>query len=65
MTRFLIRILLCTLVATGLGAQQTEVVLSATSSAKLVLAMAPPQAFWPGPGHGCGGVHGGAEAGPG
>ncbi len=43
MTRFLIRILLCTLVATGLGAQQTEVVLSATSSAKLVLAMAPPK----------------------
>jgi TolB protein len=39
MPRFLIRIFLCALVATGLWAQQTEVVLTATSSAKLVLGM--------------------------
>jgi TolB protein len=45
MTRFLIRTFLCTLAAVGLYAQQqTEVVLSATSSAKLVLAMTSPKA---------------------
>lgn len=43
MLRFLIRSFLCVLVATGLCAQQTEVVLSATSSAKLVLAMTSPK----------------------
>ena len=37
MTRFFIRTFLCILAATGLWAQQTEVVLTATSSAKLVL----------------------------
>jgi TolB protein len=44
MTRFLIRTFLCAIAASGLFAQQTEVVLSATSSAKLVLAMASPKA---------------------
>jgi TolB protein len=44
MQRFLIRILLCCLVASGLSAQQTEVVLSATSSAKLVLGLTTPRA---------------------
>jgi TolB protein len=44
MPRFLVRIFLCALMATGLWAQQTEVVLSATSSAKLVLALAKPKA---------------------
>jgi TolB protein len=43
MLRFLIRTLLCALAATGLWAQQTEVVLTATSSAKLVLAMTSPK----------------------
>jgi TolB protein len=43
MSQCLIRIVLCVLVASGLCAQQTEVVLSATSSAKLVLAMTPPK----------------------
>ncbi len=43
MLRFLIRSFLCVLAATGLCAQQTEVVLSATSSAKLVLAMTSPK----------------------
>jgi TolB protein len=43
MTRFLIRTFLCALAASGLWAQQTEVVLSATSSAKLVLAMTSPK----------------------
>jgi TolB protein len=43
MPRFLIRTLLCALVASGLWAQQTEVVLSATSSAKLVLALTAPK----------------------
>ena len=44
MPRSLIRTLLCIFVASGLWAQQTEVVLSATSSAKLVLAMTLPKA---------------------
>lgn len=44
MSRFLIRTFLCALAASGLFAQQTEVVLSATSSAKLVLAMTSPNA---------------------
>ncbi len=44
MPRFLTRIFLCALLAPGLRAQQTEVVLSATSSAKLVLAMTTPKA---------------------
>ncbi len=44
MPRFLVRTLLCAFVASGLWAQQTEVVLSATSSAKLVLAMTSPKA---------------------
>jgi len=44
MPRFPIRTFLCVLAATGLFAQQTEVVLSATSSAKLVLAMTSPKA---------------------
>ncbi len=43
MPRFLIRTFLCALAAWGLSAQQTEVVLSATSSSKLVLAMASPK----------------------
>src|ERR1035438_3359240 len=43
MPRFLVRTFLCALVAAGLGAQQTEVVLTATSSAKLVLAMTSPK----------------------
>jgi TolB protein len=43
MPRFLIRTLLCVLAASGLWAQQTEVVLSATSSAKLVLGMTAPK----------------------
>jgi len=43
MPRFLIRTFLCVLATTGLFAQQTEVVLSATSSAKLVLAMSAPK----------------------
>ncbi len=43
MPRFLIRTILCALVASGLWAQQTEVVLTATSSAKLVLAMTLPK----------------------
>ena len=43
MPRFLVRIFLCALVASGLRAQQTEVVLTATSSAKLVLAMPAPK----------------------
>ena len=43
MSRFLIRTFLCALAASGLFAQQTEVVLSATSSAKLVLAMTSPK----------------------
>lgn len=45
MTRALFRLLLCAfalLVPLGLTAQQTEVVLTTTSGAKLVLAMAPP-----------------------
>lgn len=44
MPRFPIRTLLCALVATALCAQQTEVVLSASSSAKLVLGMPAPKA---------------------
>jgi TolB protein len=44
MTRFFIRTFLCILAATGLWAQQTEVVLTATSSAKLVLGMTQPKA---------------------
>lgn len=44
MPRFLVRTFLCALAATGLLAQQTEVVLSATSSAKLVLGMTSPKA---------------------
>jgi len=44
MPRFLIRTFLCALAASGLCAQQTEVVLSATSSARLVLAMTSPKA---------------------
>jgi TolB protein len=46
MPRFLIRTFLCALavfLGAGLSAQQTEVVLSATSSAKLVLAMTSPK----------------------
>ena len=43
MPRFLIRTFLCALAALGLSAQQTEVVLSASSSAKLVLAMPAPK----------------------
>src|SRR5664279_6492128 len=43
MSQFVLRIFLCVLVASGLCAQQTEVVLSATSSAKLILAMTPPK----------------------
>lgn len=43
MPPFLSRIFLCVFVVSGLGAQQTEVVLSATSSAKLVLAMRSPK----------------------
>ncbi|MDP1831375.1 MAG: hypothetical protein Q8K67_04905 [Geothrix sp.] len=43
MSRFLIRTFLCALAVPGLFAQQTEVVLSATSSAKLVLAMTSPK----------------------
>ena len=43
MMRFFIRTFLCVLAASGLWAQQTEVVLTATSSAKLVLAMASPK----------------------
>ena len=46
MTRTLFRILFCAFAAAsalGLSAQQTEVVLSATSGSKLVLAVAPPQ----------------------
>ena len=43
MQRFLIRTLFCVLGATGLWAQQTEVVLSASSSAKLVLGMTTPK----------------------
>ncbi|MBP1772820.1 MAG: tolB [Holophagaceae bacterium] len=46
MPRFLIRTFLCALavfLGAGLAAQQTEVVLSATSSAKLVLAMTSPK----------------------
>ncbi|HJW09371.1 MAG TPA: hypothetical protein VJ483_07020 [Holophagaceae bacterium] len=46
MPRFLIRTFFCALAAlvgAGLSAQQTEVVLSATSSAKLVLAMTSPK----------------------
>jgi len=43
MPPFLIRTFLCVLAASGLCAQQTEVVLSATSSAKLVLAMPAPK----------------------
>jgi len=44
MTRFFIRTFLCVLATTGLWAQQTEVVLTATSSAKLVLGMTQPKA---------------------
>ena len=46
MPRFLTRtfLCLCAFVASGLWGQQTEVVLSATSSAKLVLAMTTPKA---------------------
>ena len=44
MPRFLVRTLLCALAASGLWAQQTEVVLTATSSTKLVLAMSTPKA---------------------
>ncbi|HCZ33208.1 MAG TPA: hypothetical protein DHV93_06980 [Holophagaceae bacterium] len=43
MPRFLVRTFLCTLATLILQAQQTEVVLSASSSAKLVLGMAPPK----------------------
>ncbi len=43
MPRSFIRTLLCALAVSGLFAQQTEVVLSATSSAKLVLAMTSPK----------------------
>lgn len=43
MSQFLIRMFLCVLVTSGLCAQQTEVVLSATSSAKLVLGMTSPK----------------------
>lgn len=43
MMRFFIRTFLCALAASGLWAQQTEVVLTATSSAKLVLAMTSPK----------------------
>ncbi|MFZ1377016.1 MAG: hypothetical protein WAS25_10525 [Geothrix sp.] len=44
MTRFFIRTFLCILAASGLWGQQTEVVLTATSSAKLVLGMTQPKA---------------------
>lgn len=44
MPRFLVRTFLCALAALALQAQQTEVVLSATSSAKLVLGMTTPKA---------------------
>jgi len=44
MTRFFIRTFLCVLAASGLWGQQTEVVLTATSSAKLVLGMTQPKA---------------------
>ena len=44
MPRFLVRTFLFALAALALQAQQTEVVLSASSSAKLVLGMAPPKA---------------------
>lgn len=44
MPRFFIRTFLCALVALALPAQQTEVVLSASSSAKLVLGMTTPKA---------------------
>ena len=43
MLQSFIRTFFCVLVASGLYAQQTEVVLSATSSAKLVLAMTTPK----------------------
>jgi len=43
MTRFFIRTFLCILAASGLWGQQTEVVLTATSSAKLVLGMTQPK----------------------
>lgn len=43
MPRFIIPIFLCILAALGLAAQQTEVVLTASSSAKLVLAMTSPK----------------------
>ncbi len=45
MTRALVRILFCAIAATALSlsAQQTEVVLSATSGSKLVMAVAPPK----------------------
>jgi TolB protein len=43
MLRFLIRTVLCASLVVGLSAQQAEVVLSATSSAKLVLGMTAPK----------------------
>ncbi len=43
MPHFFSRTILCALMVTGLWAQQTEVVLTATSSAKLVLAMTSPK----------------------
>jgi TolB protein len=43
MPRFLIRTFLCAFMAWGLSAQQSEVVLSATSSAKLVVARSAPK----------------------
>ena len=43
MLRFLVRTFLLTFAVVALQAQQTEVVLSASSSAKLVLGMAPPK----------------------
>jgi TolB protein len=43
MLRFLVRTFLCALAALSLSAQQTEVVLSAASSAKLVLGMTAPK----------------------
>ena len=43
MLRFLIRTFLCLVAVAGLRGQQTEVVLTASSSAKLVLGMTPPK----------------------
>ncbi|MFZ4514684.1 MAG: hypothetical protein ACOYNX_13725, partial [Geothrix sp.] len=43
MLRFLLRTFLCLVAVAGLRAQQTEVVLTASSSAKLVLGMTSPK----------------------